>query len=228
MLENFKKKLYFTSLSLKVNQGVKNGTITPFPKELYDTLDNIYFCGATLSIRLKYLKPMKGMSGNCEDRSLFVAAGLPGSTIVTADLKSLEYRYGKSSSWHYFVLYDGWIYDPSSLYRFREDVYYDLFKPTNARRFSSEEYTSSSVYQEITSTTLEDLQSFNSKQLWFYFGIQGVKAIADISENAEFKKEFKEMLERINYNPKEFTNRFRGDIIKLTLDCFKKQKTSVS
>lgn len=69
MLANLKKNLYFASLRIKIEQAIKNGTIVPFEQDLYDRLDNIYFCGATLSIWLKYLKPMKGMNGQCEDRS---------------------------------------------------------------------------------------------------------------------------------------------------------------
>ena len=195
MLANLRKNLYFRALKIKMQQGLNNGTIVPFEQDLYDRLDNIYFCGATLSIWLKYLKPTYGMPGQCEDRSLFIAAGLQGATLVRADLKNLELLYGKDDSWHFFASYNGWIYDPSSLYRFREDVYYDLFRPSNVQRFESEDYKNSYSYLSITDTTLEDLQTFNSKKVWFYSGLKGVMAIAALSQDENFKQELRSMLE---------------------------------
>ncbi len=227
MLANLRKNLYFRALKIKMQQGLNNGTIVPFEQDLYDRLDNIYFCGATLSIWLKYLKPTCGMPGQCEDRSLFIAAGLQDATLVRANLKNLELLHGKDDSWHFFVSYNGWIYDPSSLYRFREDVYYDLFRPSNVQRFESEDYKNSYSYLSITNTTLEDLQTFSSKKMWFYTGLQGVMSIANISQDENFKQEIKSMLERINYDPKIFWEEFREDLSKLTLHSSNKDiKTS--
>lgn len=228
MLTNLRKNLYFSALRIKIQRGLNNGTIVPFEQDLYDRLDNIYFCGATLSIWLKYLQPMYGMPGECEDRSLYIAAGLPNATIVKADLKNMEYKYGKSGSWHFFVLSDGWIYDSFYLYKFRKDVYFDIFKPRNVQNFESDEYKKSISYQEITGTSLEDLQSFNSKKMWFYMGLKGVMAIADVRNDENFKRELNDMLERINYDPKMFNEEFREDVSKLTLDFSAMRDTKTS
>ena len=214
MFENTKKELYFFKLNLLFNQGIRNGDILPFEDDLYERLSKIYFNGIPLSIQIKYLKP-KISPGNCEDRSWFITMGFEDALWVSGDNKDLELNYGKNGAWHFWVEHDGWVYDPTLLYKFKKELYYKIYLPKNIIYRRPEEYKKSPIYQSIVKTTIDDLIPGGKERYHLCVTIPLVKGIAEMSGNADFIKELEQHLEEIEYDYKEITDELNSSIDKI-------------
>lgn len=206
MFDNLKKKLYFMKSKLLLADGAKKGEILYFEDELYQRLSKIYFNGIPLSIHLKYLKPMFSL-GQCEDRSMFIAMGLDNALRVSGDHKDLELMYGKDNAVHYWVEHDGWVYDPTFLCKFKRELYYKIYKPTNIQKCRADKYMSVGHWKEILDTKIEDLMPFGKERYHLYTVIPIVQHTAEyeakLTGNDSFLKELNEYLEEIQYDPKQ-------------------------
>ena len=199
MFEKLKQNLYFSKLQLLLAQGEKKGEILPFEDELYDRLNEVYFNGIPLSIHLKFLKPTMP-PGQCYDRSLWITMGFENAILVRGDIKSLELSCGKDSAGHGWVENDGWVYDPTSLLKFKKELYYKMFLPQNVHYYSCKEYSSHEWYQDIINTSLEDLQPHGKKRPDLCVSIPLVQGIAEMSGNNDFINQLNNHLSLIDYD----------------------------
>lgn len=219
MFERLKKSLYFMRCNLLFNEGLKNGNILSFEGDLYERLSKIYFNGFPLSIKIKYLKPMVS-PGNCEDRSWFITMGFEDALWVSGDLRTLELQYGKAGAWHFWVEHDGWVYDPTLLYKFKKEVYYKIYMPSNVRIRTVEEYKNDEWYRDIIETTIEDLKPGGKGRCHLCVSIPLVQSIAKMSGNQEFIDELEEHLKLIEYDHKQVV-----DELNLSIDNLIKKRT---
>lgn len=204
MFDNLYKKLYFFKRRLLITEGLTNGTIVPFEEELYERLSKVYFNGYPLSMQIRYLRPIAG-PGKCDDRSWFITMAFDDALWVSGDIKSLELKYGKENAWHYWVEYDGWVYDPSSLYKFKKEVDYKIYMPTNVEVHTAEEYKNHEWYQGIVNTTIDDLKPGGKERYHLCVTIPLVQGIAQMSGNQKFINELNEYLKNIEYDHKQIT-----------------------
>lgn len=64
----------------------------------------------------------------------------PSSILVRGNIKTLEYKYGKEKSRHGWIEMDDYVYDPTSLYKYKKDLYYKIYEPTNITKITTEDY----------------------------------------------------------------------------------------
>lgn len=218
MFDNLYKRLYFLKMRLLIAQGLTNGNVVPFEKTLYEKLSKVYFSGYPLSLQIKYLIPTSG-PGQCEDRSWFITMAFDDALWVSGDLKQLELDYGKKSAWHFWVEHDGWVYDPTSLYKFKKELYYKIFMPTNVIVRTSDVYKKHEWYQNVVNTTIDDLRPGGKERYHLCVSIPLIKGIADMSGNQQFVDELDEYLKNIEYDYEQI----RNDLYKSTSDLHRRR-----
>lgn len=211
MFDTLKKKLYFAKTEVLFNDGISKGDIQPFEDDLYNRLNHVYFAGIPLSIQLKYLKPLI-RPGKCFDRSLFITTGFEDSILVIGNNKRLELKYGKENAGHVWVERGEWVYDPTHLLKFKKELYYKIYEPTNVSYYTKEEYTTNPIYQDIITTTLEDLMRTGRKRHELLTSVPLVQGIAEMSNNQDFIKLLDEFLTLINYDVNEINNELDNNI----------------
>lgn len=215
MFNKLKKKLNFLRCDLLINEGLRNGTIVPFEDDLYERLSKIYFNGYPLSIQIKYLKPMVG-PGQCEDRSWFITMAFDDALWVSGDNKDLELKFGKQGAWHFWVEHDDWVYDPTLLYKFKKEVYYNIYLPTNIVYRKAEEYKKHEWYQDVVKTTVEDLKPGGKKRVNLCMSIPLVQGISQMSDNKDFINELDQHLKMIEYDYKQVVGELDSSIASFT------------
>lgn len=192
------KNLYFGCNKLLVKTLLYFELIKPIEEEVFEKLDNFYLGGIPLSIRLKYLHNTS--LGDCFDRSLFLTFGLKDSLLIRGDLGILALKYGKDRARHGWVEYDGWVYDPSYLYKFRKDVYYSLFSVDNISCTKRQIYENNHDYQDILTTTLEDLKPDGKKRKYVEMSLYSISSIANLIKNDDLTEKLDEHFSRIRYD----------------------------
>lgn len=218
MLKKIKKELYFMKLNLLCNLGIKNGDILPFEDSLYERLSNVYFNGYPLSMQIKYLRPMMS-PGQCEDRSWFITMAFEDAFWVSGDVKNLELEHGKNAAWHFWVEHDGWVYDPTSLYKFKKELYYKMFMPTNVIVCTPDVYKKHEWYQTVVNTKIDDLRPGGKERYHLCVSIPLIKGIADMSGNKDFVDELNEYLKDIEYDYEQI----HDDLYNSTSDLLRKR-----
>ena len=215
MFDNIKKKLCFLKMDLLFYKGIKEGKIVPFDEEFYKKMSNKYIACIPISIRIKYLKPLLPL-GQCIDRSLYMFFCFDDALLVRADVKNLELAYGKEDAMHGWIEIGNYVYDPFLTLKFDKDLYYELYSPTNIRKETKEDYkkVSSSFYDEVMSTTIEDFQPGGRKRTDLCLTIPAIKEIAELSNNDDFKKELDEYLEMIQYDEKQIQDELKVEFFK--------------
>lgn len=215
MLDKIKKELYFFRMQLLMLKGLYEGKITNFDDDFYEKMSQTYFGGIPVSIHIKYLKPTTP-PGRCYDRSLYMFLCFENALLVRGDVKDLELRFGKEDAGHGWIEINNYVYDPSYLLRFDKDLYYKIFLPENITKCSKEEYCSDihskAFYDDITKTTIEDMQPGGRKRVENFSQILIIKAIANLSNNQEFIVELNKYLSLIQYDEIEMYNELKEKI----------------
>lgn len=214
MFDNLKKNLFLIRCDLLMDEGLRNGDIVPFEDDLYERLSKVYFGGFPISINIKYLRPTK-TPGHCEDRSMFITMGFDDALWVVGDLKKFELKYGKENAWHNWVERDGWVYDTTLLYKFKKELYYKIYLPTNVRSRSAEEYKKHEWYQDIVTTTIEDLKPGGRKRTHLCMSIPLIHEIASMSNNKDFIDEVEQHLKLIEYDHEQIMSELDASIANL-------------
>ena len=214
MFDMLSKKLYFVRHDLLISQGLNNGTIVPFEDDLYKRLDKVYFNGIPMSIQIKYLRPTTA-PGQCEDRSLFIAMGFDDDLWVSGDQKDLELKYGKQSAWHFWIEHDGWVYDPTLLYKFKKELYYKIYLPTNLIYRMPDEYKKSEIYQNVVNTTIDDLRPGGKDRYHLCVSIPLVQGSAEMSINEDFINDLEKHLKMIEYDYKQIRDELDSSFDKM-------------
>lgn len=206
MFDNIKKGLYLTKMDLLFKKGVEDGDILPFDEELYEKMSHTYIGCLPVSIRMKYLKPILG-PGKCYDRSLYMFFCFPNAVLVRGNNKDLELRYGKEHAGHGWIEMDGYCYDPSLLLRFKKETYYEIYKPYNISKTTTEEYKScdsnKQFYEDIANTQLSDFQPNGRRRADLCLIIPSVQQIAEMRADLGFKKELDDYLKLIQYDERQ-------------------------
>lgn len=221
MLNNIKKKLYFTKADALLNEGIKKGKIVPFDDDFYNKLKGTIIYGLPVSMRIKYLRPSLS-PGNCYDRSLYMFLCFDDAVLVRADLKDLELKYGKEDAGHGWIEIGNYVYDPTMLMRFDKDLYYKIYQPTNIDKTTKEDFysqkDSKEFYEDIRNTTIEDLKPNGKKRIDLISTIPLIYNVALMSNNTEFISELNEFLSSIKYDEeeinKELNEKFKKAYIK--------------
>ncbi len=169
-------------------------------------MSHTYIGCLPVSIRMKYLKPILG-SGKCYDRSLYMFFCFPNAVLVRGDNKDLELRYGKEHAGHGWIEMDGYCYDPSLLLRFKKETYYEIYKPYNISKTTTEEYKScdsnKQFYEDIANTQLSDFQPNGRRRADLCLIIPSVQQIAEMRADLGFKKELDDYLKLIQYDERQ-------------------------
>lgn len=156
MKESLKEVLYFAKFSKLWNEGIAKGLILPIEDEVYQRLDNLFFCSLPISIIIKYLKPNTDL-GKCMDRSWLLSAAFENPTLVHADLKYLALKDSSRAPFHYWIENDGWVYCSFSLLKYKKELFYKMYVPTRRRVQSKQELLQNSEYQKILNSSLQSL-----------------------------------------------------------------------
>lgn len=197
--------------------GFNNGNITFFDNELYKRMSTTYFSCLPVSIHIKYLKPKWDFSeGRCYDRSLYMFLALEDSVLVRGTNKELEIRYGKEDSGHGWVEIGDYVYDPSLLLKFKKDVYYKIYCPTDIKRYTKEEYLednfNQAFYNGIKNTSLKDFLPGGSKRTDLCTIIPLIQSAAYNSSDDEFKADLDSYLESIQYDYDQIVECLKNDV----------------
>ena len=206
MINPIKKKIYFSKVDHLMEKGLKEGTIVPFENNIYNDLKNTYIHGLPVSIRIKYLKPVKA-PGMCMERSIYIFLCLDDALLVRGDNKDLEMQYGKDCAKHGWVETEDYVYDPSLIMRFDKDVYYEMFEPTNVKRYTKKEYIEANdnnrkLYEDAKTVTPDDLKPYGRKRIELLEMVPLVQSLANLSGDIDLKKELDEYLKLIDYEEK--------------------------
>ena len=209
MFDNLKKALYYTRMNILFNKGFNNGDIIPFDDEFYSKLNNTFVSCLPVSFHIKYLKPTTP-PGKCYDRSLYMFFCFDDALLVRADIKDLELEYGKERAGHGWIEIGDYVYDPSLMLRFKKDLYYNIYKPTNVFKVTKEEYCSIDgnlkAYYDILNTKLEDFMPYGKKRLELSTIIPLIQDMTKYSKNEEFIKDVNDYIELIQYDRLEINN----------------------
>ena len=203
MEKELKDKLFFIRMVLLVGKGLLEKKIVPFDDSFYNKLNNTYIDGLPVSFHIKYLYPKVG-PGKCYDRSLYMFFSIDESILVRGDNKDLEIRYGKENAGHGWIEDDKYVYDPSSLMKIEKNLYYKLYKPTNVRKTTKEEYCkyeeNKKLYESIKNTTISSYKPKGSKRLELVSIIPLVRCIVFNSNDESMKKDFDNWIRTIEYS----------------------------
>ena len=207
MFDNIKKGLYFSKMQLLIKKGLEDGSIVPFDEKFYEKMSHTYISCLPVSIHMKYLKPIVG-PGKCYDRSLYMFFCFPNAVLVRGDNKDLELRYGKENAGHGWIEMDGYCYDPTLLLRFKKETYYEIYKPYNVSKTTTEKYknccdSNKQFYEDIVNTELSDFQPNGRKRTDLCVMIPLVQGIAKMGTDEDFKKELNEYLKSIQYDERQ-------------------------
>lgn len=204
MFDNLKKLYYFNKRDLLIKQGLLNGSIVPFDKQLYEKMSHTYISCIPVSMHIKYLRPII-TPGRCFDRSLYMFLCFDDALLVRGNNKELELLYGKEDAGHGWIEIDNYVYDPTLLLRFEKDAYYKIYSPTNVYKCSKDDYIkdNKSFYEQVKNVTLQDFKPNGRKRIDLCSIIPLLEEIVNASNNPDFKNDFNNYLQSINYDERQ-------------------------
>ena len=209
MFSKLKKHLYFSKITLLLNQGYVDKSIVPFEDEMYKKMETTYISGLPVSIHIKYLKPMLP-PGKCIDRSLYMFFCFDDAVLVRANIKNLEYKYGIEKAGHGWIEIGDYVYDPTFMMRFDKDLYYKIFIPIDVTKCTHDEYCNiksrADFYNDIKNTTIDDLKPYGRKRLELSAIVPLIEGCAKKTGNQEFVDELNDFLSEVQYDEEEITN----------------------
>ncbi len=204
MFDKLKKDLYFKRANIIFKNAILNKKIEPFNDDFYDELAKTYIFGLPVSIYIKYLKPNIS-PGKCFDRSLYMFLAQPSSTLVRGNIKTLEYKYGSGNSRHGWIEMDEYVYDPTSLCKYKKDLYYKIYVPTNITKITTEDYIKENKEEYYkTKKTLEDYLPDGDNRIDLYSLIPILEELVLLIDEEGFKEEIENYFKLIKYNKETF------------------------
>ena len=201
MLEDLKKKLFFTKFEILWKKAVKEGKITHFEDEIYDEMSDTIIACLPVSLYIKHSKHLFPI-GTCYDRSLYMFLALDDALLVRGKNKDLEYNYGKGHEGHGWIERGNYVYDPSLMLKFDRDTYYVLYGTSDIVRTDKKSYLSE--HQEFVdkhvSHCLDDFRPGGDRRLELGVLIIQLRALSNMIDDEEFSKELEEFLDAIEYD----------------------------
>ena len=204
MLTKLKKQLFDVYKKTIINYGLDNKEIIPIEKEVFTKLKHFYVSGVPLSIHLR-MRPVLP-PGRCYERRFYIALALDNAVVADGKIKSLESKTEKDRSGHGWVEKDGWVYDPTTLYKYKKELYYKIHRPYDLEYYYYDEYSEYPFYKYLKETKLEDLKPNGKKRLFLISTIPVIQEIVRLSNNQEVIEELNEYLADIEYDYLEVQN----------------------
>ena len=209
IVQMIKTNIYNFKLKKLLVKGIKSGEVTQFSDELYKQMSQTFVAGLPVSIHIRYLNPTSG-PGKCLDRSLYMFFCFDNALLVRGDCEDLAMRFGSEDSEHGWIEIDDYVYDSSLLLRFKKDLYYELYRPTNVVKCSKDEYCSTieqkKAYDEVRNTTIDDFKPHGKRRLELGASIPLARIFANNSKNKGFMNELNEFISLIEYDEEEIQN----------------------
>lgn len=207
MIDNIKRRLFYSKVQLLLKKGVEEGNIVPFNDEFYEKLSHTYIGCLPVSMHIKYLKPKYG-PGECYDRSLYMFFCFQNAVLVRGDNKYLELEFGKDNAGHGWIEIDDYCYDPSLLLKFKKETYYEIYKPYNVSKITLDEYKNccefnKQVYEKVVNTKLSDFQPNGKKRTDLCIMIPLFQETANMKNDSEFKEKLNDYLKLVQYDKKQ-------------------------
>lgn len=144
-----KEKLQLKKIELQLNKSAKKGHILPFDDDFYNKLRNYYHGSMPANVFIKFFKTSFGIGlGLCYERSLIISSIFDDAKLVRGDRLDYIIHHGEKS-FHWWVESGGWCYDPTSLYRYKKEDYYRIFKPINLKEMNKREIVNSYYYKNM-------------------------------------------------------------------------------
>lgn len=124
----------------------------------------------------------------------------PSSILVRGNIKTLEYKYGNEKSRHGWIEIDDYVYDQTSLYKYKKDLYYKIYEPTDITKITTEDYIKEKKEEYYkTKKVLEDYLPDGDNRIDLYSLITILEEIVLLT-NEEIENYFK----LIKYNKETF------------------------
>ena len=124
----------------------------------------------------------------------------PSSILVRGNIKTLEYKYGNEKSRHGWIEIDDYVYDQTSLYKYKKDLYYKIYEPTDITKITTEDYIKENKEEyHKTKKALEDYLPDGDNRIDLYYLITILEEIVLLT-NEEIENYFK----LIKYNKETF------------------------
>ena len=124
----------------------------------------------------------------------------PSSILVRGNIKTLEYKYGNEKSRHGWIEIDDYVYDQTSLYKYKKDLYYKIYEPTSITKITTEDYIKENKEEYYkTKKALEDYLPDGDNRIDLYSLITILEEIVLLT-NEEIENYFK----LIKYNKETF------------------------
>lgn len=205
MLAQIKSELFYQRSKLLISRGINNGDVKPFSEEIYSQMNDTYFGGIPISLLLKTCLATN-VEGKCYDESLCMFFCFPNSVLVRGNLKSISYAYNGSDGGHGWIEMNDKVYDPTIGYEFPKELYYKIYGASSIKRYSKEDYVTESpendkLYQRITTTAKEDINSSSIRQLELHLLVSSINSSLKTLTDDKLKEEWSNYLESIGYHP---------------------------
>ena len=211
---NLAKLLYYKKLDYQFKFGIIKGLIVPYDDGFYKELNKTIVDTYPVGIDIKYIRPKLG-PGKCYDRSLKMFFAIDNSVLVRGSLKYFRLMGDTEGVNHGWVEKDGYVYDPTWLFRFNKDYYYKIFGVEKEYKTTIEEYCNCSaenneLYTKIKNTTKESIKNNMLDKLTLYTIVPLLKGLA--SGNEDLKRELDEYLESVEYDEEDIRISINEDI----------------
>ena len=208
------KLLYYKKLNYHFKLGIIRGLIVPYDDNFYGYLNKTIIDTYPVGIDIKYIRPKLG-PGKCYDRSLKMFFAMDNSVLVRGSLKYFRLLGDNDGVNHGWVEKDGYVYDPTWLFRFDKDYYYKIFGVEKEYKTTIEEYCNCSaenneLYRKIKSTTIDSIKNNFLDKLTLYTMVPLLLGIA--SDNEDFKRDLVEYLKSVEYDEEEIRNSLNNEI----------------
>lgn len=201
MFDDFKKKLYFAKFRILWAKAVQEKTITEFDDEIYDKMKNTIIACFPVSFYIKHSKNMFPL-GTCYDRSLYMFLALDDAILVRGKNKDLEYNYGKGHEGHGWVEIGDYVYDPSLMLKFKKEVYYSLYSPTDVSKCDKVTYVSEhkEFIDSVVCTDFDEYKPGGKRRLDLGILVFQIQTLVSMLNDESLKKDLNEYLESIEYD----------------------------
>lgn len=219
MLQDLKKKLFFTKFEILWKKAVREGKITEFDDKIYDEMSDTIIACLPVSLYIKHSKHLFPV-GTCYDRSLYMFLALDDALLVRGNNKDLEYNYGKGHEGHGWIERGDYVYDPSLMLKFDRDTYYALYGSSDVVKTDKASYLRE--HQEFVdkhvSHSLDDFRPGGDRRLELGILIIQLRALSSMIDDCEFSKELEDYLDSIEYDEEQIQREREVAIQKILSD----------
>ncbi len=202
MFDVLRKKLYFAKYRILFNKYYDEGLITEFEDEILEKMSSTIIACLPVSIYIKYSNLLFSKE-TCYDRSLYMFLALDDAVLVRGENIDLIYNYGEEHGGHGWVEIGDYVYDPSLMLKYRKDVYYKLFQCSDVFKIDKDSYMKDhkEFYDVHATTDFDEFKPGGKRRLELGILIRQHRALASLSQNADFQKDLQAYLDKIEYDP---------------------------